>query len=40
MNTEEFNNISDRWRVLCAVMMCKRYFPTVDYCKEIQRVFG
>ena len=29
MNTEEFNNISDRQRVLCAVMMSKGYFPTV-----------
>ena len=26
---EEFNIISDKWRVLCAVMMSKGYFPTV-----------
>ncbi len=30
MNTqEEFNNICDRWKVLCAIMMSKGYFPTV-----------
>ena len=26
---EEFNIISDKWRVLCAVLMSKGYFPTV-----------
>lgn len=29
MNTEEFNNICDKWKVLCAIMMAKGYFPTV-----------
>ena len=29
MNTEEFNDICDRWKVLCAIMMSKGYFPTV-----------
>ena len=30
MNTqEEFNTICDRWKVLCAIMMSKGYFPTV-----------
>ena len=28
MNTE-FNTICDRWKVLCAIMMSKGYFPTV-----------
>ena len=29
MNTEEFNDICDRWKVLCAIMMSKAYFPAV-----------
>jgi len=29
MNTEEFNNIRDKWMVVCAVMMSKGYLAPV-----------
>ncbi len=29
MNTEEFNNIRDKWMVVCAVMMSKGYLSPV-----------
>jgi len=29
MNTEEFNNIRDKWMVVCAVMMSKGYIAPV-----------